>query len=656
MKSSTSNSKRSILPDMKHAALIFFLLILSKSFFGQTLVRYGNHSITREEFVTAFHKNNARTKATDQAFREYLNLYIRYRLKVQAAYDMKMDTLPGQITELQNFKSQIVDQYMNDESSLNQMTKEAFVRSQHDLRISYIFVAAAKNASPADTVRAWKKIQDAYGTLKSGKDFNETALKFSEDPYVKNNQGDLNFITVFDLPYAMETVAYQVPVGKYSPVFRTEGGYIILKKAAERKGEGRIRIAQILVAFPYQADDAAKKETAIRADSIWRSIKAGADFGELARKFSGDNLSYQLGGVLPEFGIGKYEQGFEITAFNLKKDGDISLPYKSAFGYHIIKRIKRIPVPAVEDQKTLDELKEKIKADPRVAVSKKRMLQTILKQTEFKEGLPAGNHLWDYTDSLMQNKKPALDAGITDQSVLFQFREKKYFVGDWINYRKSIKSAPNLTNGKTNSEILDGYRQIVAFEYYKQHLEKYNPAFAAQVAEFRDGNLLFEIMQRQIWNRASADSAGLKTYFESHAANYWWKPGAEAIIFNAANGAAAEKLKQSLAKNMRNWRMTVDSFGGQIQADSGRFELSQLPGHARAEAGVFTAEVTNPDRSVQFAYIIREYTATSPRTFEEARGLVINDYQNGLENKWIEELKKKYPVTINETVFKSLPK
>src|ERR1700722_11464139 len=273
---------------MKNVVLISLLLFFSKSFFGQTLVRYGNHIITREEFLTAFRKNNSRVKATEKAYRDYLNLYIRYRLKVQAAFDMKLDTLPGQTTELQNFKSQIVDQYTNDESSLNEMAKEAFQRSQYDLRLSYIIVAAPKNASPSDTTRAWKKIQNAYQDLKNGKGFDETALQFSEDPFVKNNKGDLDFITVFDLPYAMETVAYHTALGKFSPVFRTAGGYIILKKTAERPAAERIRVAQILVAFPYQANEAAKTETQKRANSIYLAIRNGADFAELAKKFSGD--------------------------------------------------------------------------------------------------------------------------------------------------------------------------------------------------------------------------------------------------------------------------------------------------------------------------------------------------------------------------------
>src|ERR1700749_955082 len=192
---------------MKNVFLIFLLCLCSYSFYGQTLVSYGKQTISREEFLKAFRKNNTSVKATEKAYRDYLNLYIRYKLKVQAARDLRLDTLPGQITELKNFKSQIVDQYINDEISLNQMAREAFVRSQRDLRVSFIFVASPKTASPADTAKAWQKINNAYKALNNKKDFGETALQFSEDPNVKENKGDLGYISVFDLPYAMETVA-----------------------------------------------------------------------------------------------------------------------------------------------------------------------------------------------------------------------------------------------------------------------------------------------------------------------------------------------------------------------------------------------------------------------------------------------------------------
>lgn len=510
---------------MRNVFLSLLLLLCALSFYGQALVRYGNQSISRDEFLTAFRKNNAHTKATEKAYRDYLNLYTLYRLKLQAALDMKLDTMAGQAAELQNFRNQIADQYINDEISLNQMAKEAFVRSQHDLRISYIFVAAPKNASPEDTAKAWQKIQDAYKALKNNKGFGETALQFSEDPSVKNNKGDIGYITVFDLPYLIETVAYKTPLGKYSPVFRTGGGYIILKKTAERAAAGHIRIAQILVPMDFDADEGGRIAIREKVDSIYGAVKGGADFDMLAMKYNIDDINYQSGGILPEFGTGKNGPAIEMTTSIIKKDGDLCEYYENFFGFHIVKRIPKKPVSTVGDKKTLDEFKEMVKTDPRVALSRKQILQTIIKQTGFREYIPAGN----------------------DQSTLFQFSDKKYLIGDWIAYRESLNS--DLTKGKTNTEIFNSYRQSIAFEYYKEHLEKYNPAFALRLKEFRDGNLLFEVMQIQVWNKAGTDTAGLK-----------------------------------------------------------------------------------------------------------ARGQAISDYQTELENQWIEELKKKYPVTVSETVFKTLPR
>ncbi|HEY4155707.1 MAG TPA: peptidylprolyl isomerase, partial [Puia sp.] len=463
-------------------------------------------------------------------------------------------------------------------------------------------------------------------------------------------------ITVFDLPYAIENLAYQTAVGKVAPVLRTEGGYLILKKTAERPAWGRMRAAQILLIFPYHANDSAKADTRRRADSLYRAIRAGSDFGELARKYSGDNLSYQLGGILPEFGIGKYEAGFEHVAYSLKKDGDISEPFATEFGYHILKRIARIPAPDKRDKKTLDGLKERVKADRRIEISRNEMLQTILKKTGFKQITPAGSPLFAYTDSMLSNKKEPPNPGINAGTILYRFPDKTVTVGDWVEYRKSLNRIPSLINGKTPYDLLDQYRQTVAFDYYKAHLEKFNRDFGYQVKEFRDGNLLFEIMQREVWDKASADTAGLRSFFESHARDYWWKASADAIIFNAGNEAAAERIRNDFRGNIPNWRRWVDSLGGQVQADSGRFDLKQLPGKGDADEQSFTSMTTNADKTVQFAYIIRKHPDPAARTFDDARGLVINDYQNGLENKWVAELKKKYPVRVDEAVFKTLLK
>jgi peptidyl-prolyl cis-trans isomerase SurA len=200
----------------------------------------------------------------------------------------------------------------------------------------------------------------------------------------------------------------------------------------------------------------------------------------------------------------------------------------------------------------------------------------------------------------------------------------------------------------------------MAQDYYRNHLEDYSPDFAFQLTEFKEGNLLFEIMQRKIWDKASVDSAGLQHYYDAHKDKYWWDVSADALLFTCKNAATAEALKERLATHpLSQWRQMTDSAAAAIQADSGRYEVAQIPNPTKQELGAmsYTAFTTNPaDNSVSFAYILNIHHDREPRNFHDARGFVINDYQNWLEDQWIAELKKKYPVRIDEKIVSELPK
>ncbi|HVM87532.1 MAG TPA: peptidylprolyl isomerase [Puia sp.] len=636
-------------------AFIFFQV----SFFNgnaQTIFTYGDNPVSKQDFLKAYTKNNSEGKSTEKSYKDYLELYIRYKLKVKAAYDLKLDTLSSQTTELKNFRNQVADTYMNDEESLNKLVNEAYDRSLKDIHLAYIFVAAPQNATPADTLKASQKINNIFDMLKKGKDFGEEATAFSDDASAKYNHGDIGWINVFTLPYELETLAYTTPSAHFSKPFRAKGGYLIFKNLGERKAFGKIKVAQILLGLPPNAADSIKEKTKAKADSVYEAVTHGANFGELARKYSSDNLSYQTGGEMAEFGVGKYEPSFEEEAFSLNKEGEISKPVLSMFGYHIIKLISKRGIPE-KNKETMEGLKQRIKADSRINVATKKFLDQIFKQTNFKKYPVNEQKLSVYTDSILQHRGVAQFPQFNDKTVLFSINKKDYTVKDWINYVRGAKTNPVLGRN-TNIELLDKFIEMSALTYYREHLEEYNKDFAFQLKEFKEGNLLFEVMQRKIWDKASVDSAGLKNYYNANKDKYWWQPGADAIMFTCTNEKAANEVKNKLQDNFSVWRKLIDSSNGSAQADSGRFELAQLPMcDKKITAGQFTSFTTTPpDNTVSFAYIIKLYTGKTPRTFEEARGFVINDYQNYLEDKWITELKQKYPVKVNEPVLKSLPK
>ncbi len=638
--------------------LSLLILLFSSGLTAQTLFTVDGTPISKEEFLKAFSKNNTGIAPTEKSYRDYLELYIRYKLKVKAAYTAQLDTLPAQRTELQNFRSQVADAYMKDQESMDRLIREVSVRGKKDIRLAHIYFALPKNATPADTLRAYEKAMTVYNELKKGKKFGEVAAAVSDDPTAKTNRGDIGYITAFTLPYELESLAYSLAPGQFSRPYRSKSGYHIFRNDGERKAFGRIKVAQILLSFPPGASAAVREQVRVRADSIYRALQLGADFAALARTFSSDNLSYQNGGEMPEFGVGHYDSAFEATAFGLARDGETSRPLATEFGYHIIKRLSRKPFPLTMDETATAGLRQQILNDPRVEISRQALYNRIFRETGFQRAVIPEAELWSFTDSALRNSGYSSNGGsLTNSTMVFSFSQRAYTIKEWIDFVRVTKPT-RAGSSLSDKDLFQRYIERTAMDYYRNHLEQYNKDFAFQLNEFKEGNLLFEIMQRKIWDKASTDSAGLVKYYDAHKSKYWWNASADALLFTCNSTGTAETLKARLtAGAVGAWRTYADSIGSAIQADSGRYELAQIPGTSFSApvAQSFTEFTGNKaDNTVSFAYILSVYTNREPRSYHDARGFVINDYQGFLEEQWVQGLRKEYPVKIDEQIFKTL--
>lgn len=621
---------------------------------AQTLFTYGNQAVSANEFLRAFQKNNNGAKDA-KTMREYLDLYIASRLKVAEAKEQKLDTLPQLKSDLANLRQQILPAYANDKESLNELIKEAFAREQKDLRVSHIFIAFTKN-NVTDTVAAAKKRDEVLQQLAKGLPFAEVAKQYSDDPSAQTNGGDLGWITAFTLPYELESVVYTTPVGKTSSVYTSKAGYHIFKTVAERKALGRIKAAQILLAFPPGSDDAYKARLKKRADSLYNRLAAGDDFAKLATAFSNDVISAASAGQMQEFGVGEYNPVFENTVFALPKDGAISKPFVTEHGYHIVKLIKRVPVPAKLDPATTDDLRNKIESSDRMQVTKTVLAQKVLKQSGNKILLPNFAPLWAYSDSILRFAKQPASLKIAAETPVLQLGDRKVTAGEWISFAQMQR---NSFNGATKPYpvLWKEFLQATALRYYEDHLEEFNPDFRQQITEFADGNLFFEIMQRKVWTPAQTDTAALLNYYQKHKGAYVWKPSADAVLFYASNAETADAFYKKLKASPASWRTLISQYSEQITSDSGRFELPQIPKGKEdfVAPNTLTTPIANKaDNTVSFAYVLKLHNGQEPRNFADAKGLVINDYQTELEKAWLTELKKKYPVTVNEQEWKKL--
>lgn len=637
------------------------IVLLSVVAGAQTLFTYGPYSVDAKDFLKAFEKNNTnQTGSRTQALKDYLDLYVRSRLKIQEAYNRHYDTLPQLNAEVDNLRQQIIDNYMNDPESFNRLVNEAFTRSLKDIHIAHIFISSKKADGTIDSIAAKQKAEEAFQQLQKGEDFSKIALQYSDDPSVKLNKGDIGFITVFNLPYVLENIAYSTAPGKFSNIYHSKAGYHIFKNIGERKAVGKVKAQQILLAFPPGSDEATKKAIGKRADSLYKVLLKGGDITKLASQFSNDYVSAASGGTMPDFGIGQFDQGFENYVFSLPKEGAIGKPFLTQHGYHIVRLVKRLPVitdPENKNNKLI--MKSLVEQSDRMQISKDLLYGRVIQAAGFKKMPYDESELWALTDSLIDFHALSKPVKITTETKLFTIGDEASTVSQWADYAKTFRYKSDGSGYKPNAQVMEEFINYRAQQYYRDHLEDFNPEFKSQMTEFRDGNLFFEVMQQEIWNKAQADSAALEKYYADHKNQYNWKQSADAVIFFCSDINISKTVYDQVKKKPSSWRSIVDALSEKVVADSARYEWSQIPNANKAmlKPGMITSSVVNKnDNSASFAYIIKLYPQPQSRSFAEARGLVINDYQNELEDKWIAELKKKYPVTINQQVLDSITK
>jgi peptidyl-prolyl cis-trans isomerase SurA len=592
--------------------------------------------------------------------RDYLDLYIASRLKIREAYARGYDTLSQIKNDIDNLRSQIIDNYLNDPATADKLLKEAFLRSQKDIHVGHIFFSFKNGIGVTDSVTPEKTAKEVYEKLKKGEDFFSLAQQYSSDPAAKTNKGDIGYITVFSLPYEFENVLYKLAPGKFSEPYRSKIGLHIFKNLGDRKAIGKIKVAQILLAFPPDADEAVKKGKATLADSLYQRLLKGDDIAKLAGQFSNDYVSAASGGVVPEFGVGQYEPDFEKAVFGLAVNGEISKPFLTSHGYHIVKRIGVVPV--VTDPKNKDnmnELKAKVSGSDRMVFAKNLVIERALKQMKITKFPYSDKELIALSDSLLDRKPLTGPVSLTKTTPLFSIGDQLFTVNDYISYAQAWRFKSDGTGMKPYQQVIDEFMHRQAEDYYRSHLEDFNSDFRYQMNEFKDGNLFFEIMQQEVWGKAQNDTTALEAYYEKNKSHYTWKQSADAVIFFCGDEGTAKTLYDQVKKNPAAWKQASDALAEKVVADSARYEVEQIPNAPKTgvKAGSVTVPLKNKtDGSVSFAYILKTYPPNLQRSYSEAKGLVISDYQGELEKQWVAELKKKYPVKVDEKVFQQISK
>lgn len=635
----------------KIVAIVLVLISLTTS--AQVLFTYGKKQVTKQEFLAAFNKNPTPANERVKSLLEYKTLYPNYKLKVQSAIDDKLNETEAYTVESNNFKRQITDNIIVQEANGELLFKEAFERSQIDINVSQIFIATT------DTKNAELEIRKAHAELKQGKSFEKVLDTYCNDESVKSNKGELGYITVFTLPYEIETLIYNTKAPGFTAPFKSKFGWHIFKVNNTRPAVGRRKIAQILLTFPPQANDSTKQAINAQASDIYNKIIAGENFGELAQKYSADYSSASNNGEIGEVGIARFDKAFEEKIYSLKSKNEVSKPFTTAYGIHILKLLDIYPVSNnINDPVFSSTLKLTIESSSRLAEAKKNLVKNWMTKIGYRKAFFNEQQAFEYIDSVLLNKPTLQFFLVNDKTLLFSFAKKDYTLKEFAEAVKTAKFSGTAAANKSYKELLVDFEEEMASSYYREHIEEYNINMQKQLKEFNEANLLFAAMEKQVWNKAIEDTLALQNYYQANKQKYTWQASVNAIIFSANSNEQATILKDSLTKNINNWRTIVESMGAKVAADSGRFEIEQLSiiqKSAGISLGSFSPLEKNAnDDSYSFIYYTSNQLPAAQRSFNDAKGLLINDYQQVLEKKWLDDLQKKYPIKYNDAVWKTI--
>ena len=611
--------------------------------------------ITKSEFEKVYRKNNQKEGAYDMAdLREYVQLYINYKLKVREAETLKLDTGITFINELKGYRKQLAQPYMTDKEVTETLLQEAYNRMLKDVRASHILINVAPDALPKDTLVAYNRSLKIRDMLMKGAAFDKVARDSSNDPSAAENGGDLGYFTGMQMVYPFETAAYNTKPGQISMPIRTKFGYHIIKVQDIRDAQGEVRVAHIMVKAGMDATDSARAAAKLKIDEIYAKLKAGDKFEDLVIKFSEDKGSAKNAGLLPPFGTGRMVPEFEKASFELKNDGDFSEPVKTSYGWHIIKRIELKTVPAFEQKK--NELKNQIARDSRSEVSKNSMIARIKKEYGFTETPKNKEELVMKLDSnLVKGEwKAEMAKGMTKS--VFKFAGKDFTQQDFAVFISNNQTKKQTGNAQQiGMQMYDQFVNETCLNYEESMLDSKYPDFKALMQEYRDGILLFDLTDQKVWSKAVKDTVGLKEFYDKNKTKYMHPQRCNAVIYTCANEKIANKARKLIQKGKAMVEITAElnkESQLNVNTKTSKFVKGESDIIDGIEWKVGITPNTSKNNSIVFVHVM-EVLEPMPKNIDEAKGVITADYQSHLEKMWIDELRAKYPHKVNNDVLDS---
>jgi len=521
---------------------------------GEAVVaRIGDTPITLNDYENLYIKSSGSREvaaaSTIEEREKFLGLMTNFRLKLVDAYRSGLDRKPEILAEIHQYKGSLAASYLTDREVTSPGTQRLYQRRTEEIRASHVLLNLSPESSPDDSVTTYAKAYDIIKRLKAGADFAAMALEFSQDPSVKQNNGDLYYFTGGQMVPAFEDGAYALKIGEITPApVRTQYGLHIIKVVDRKPAPGEVQCSHIMIRFDRQdptPEDTLAALQKIRA--IQDTLRATGDFAGLAQRNSGDPGSASRGGDLGWFTRRRWIQSFDEVALTMKP-GQISDVVRTIYGYHLIKCTDaRPPKTFEESKKDIQQLYQQVRFQEDYA----RYLTRLKKEAGYSLNDSAASTFIAALDSSSSTRDSAWADGVTPAIgalPLFRFGQRSVSVDSSV---RLVKNRPDMATTPLRSAtlrpLIDKLGEQLLFEAKAETIERDYPEFASIMKEYSEGILLYQIEQDRVWSRVAVSDSGLKSYFEAHRENFRFPDRVDMSAMRVLNDSLAGVFAAQIA-------------------------------------------------------------------------------------------------------------
>lgn len=628
--------------------IIFLLAVFAQTYLqaqsSQIVATINGENISSDELLYAYQKNRSNKTIHEDSLTYFLNQYINFKLKVHAAKAMGLDTSAALRREVQSYQEQIPKPYLRGYQINDEDLRKMYEKTRWQIKASHLLIKVSPAAAPKDTLQAYRFLDSLRYTIKGSNDFAQLAQKYSEDGSAKNG-GLLGWFTALQMVQPFEEVAFETPTQTVSEVLRTQYGYHLIYVHQKRKNRGALKTSHLFFDSRKGGADFAKA----KAFTIYDSLVAGAEWDTLARKYSEDEGSKNNGGSLQWATLSELPSDYIDIAYDIKTNGSYSTPQQTAYGWHIVRLDDIRPPAPFEAQKAA--LRKQMEQAGRNHLEKEALLIKLKEENDFSWNRENVKKVMQQLQGLNVSSEAAQ---LLKDVVLFEHAQHP------VTTEKFIVHLPPWKTRFSEDELWNYYNSFEAdfILSYEDRVaaEKY-PEYGLLLQEIEEGLLLFEIMQKKVWNKAASDSLALKAYYQENTREY--------MIDNAANCLIVEGLDDRLLEEMKNKNIEVkdansirksvneiigEEIGSRLKIAKKTIKANEL---SNFDGNIETSKWFELKESEQLCFLLSTQKNVQP-DLQQIKGQVMADFQNVLEQEWLSELQAQAKVVINQKALKDL--